>query len=59
MLPKYMGSGGAVFDITPPEPGTQARDRFDQQLAKGQLVPVEPPPPAKPARKGRPVEKEA
>lgn len=45
----YKGQGGAVFDITPPNEGTNQRERFDAQLANGDLVPVEPP--AKPAVK--------
>lgn len=57
-MPKYVGTGGAVFEITPPEPGTQARELFDQKLATGALVPVEPAKP-KPARKSRPTEQEA
>jgi hypothetical protein len=32
------GAGGAVFEMDIPPAGTQARERFDQQVAKGDLV---------------------
>jgi hypothetical protein len=41
MPPLFKGSGGCVWDITPPEPGTMRRRQFDEQLASGELVPVE------------------
>ena len=44
----YKGQGGAVFDIEPPEDG-QRKERFDAQLANGDLVLVEPPSVPKPA----------
>lgn len=37
----YRGSGGAVFEITPPEPGTPARELFDGQIARGDLALIE------------------
>lgn len=51
-MPLYKGAGGAVFDITPPAPGTHRRENFDAQLKVGELVPVDPPgdPEQKPAR---------
>ncbi len=44
----YKGQGGAVFEIEPPTNG-QRKERFDEQLANGDLVPVEPAPAPKPA----------
>lgn len=43
-MPEYRGSGGAIFEITVPEPGTQARKDFDRLVEKGALTLVEPPP---------------
>jgi len=40
------GSGGFVFDMDLPDPGTNARENVDQQLAKGLLTVVEAPPAA-------------
>lgn len=52
-MPKFRGSGGAVFDIDPPAEGTQAREHFDGKLASGALVLVEErAPKAKPEPKG-------
>lgn len=31
------GSGGATFEVTPPALGSMARERFDLQLAKGEI----------------------
>lgn len=41
-MPEYRGSGGAVFEIAVPEPGTQARKDLDAKIESGALVPVEP-----------------
>lgn len=38
----YRGSGGSVFEITPPTEGTNPREIFDAQIASGELVLVEP-----------------
>lgn len=40
--------GGAIFEITPPPPGSMARENFDAQIATGLLVPIET---ERPARK--------
>ncbi len=45
----YRGSGGAIFEVDPPELGTNARELFDAQVASGALVPVDVPKPAKKA----------
>lgn len=37
----YRGSGGAVFEMDVPEEGSEARRLFDQQIDKGDLVPVD------------------
>lgn len=39
----YRGAGGVVWEITPPDESTMPmhRERFDEQLASGALVPVE------------------
>jgi hypothetical protein len=50
-MPLYQCAGGAIFEITPPAPGSNARELFDAQLAAGALVPVDEP---KPARKRAP-----
>lgn len=39
----YRGSGGVEWEIDEPEEGTQQRERFDEQVASGALVPVEAP----------------
>lgn len=36
-MPLYRGSGGAVFDITPPERGN-LKELFQQRIAAGDLV---------------------
>lgn len=41
-MAEYRGSGGAVFEIAVPEPGTQARIDFDLLIEKGELTLVEP-----------------
>lgn len=41
-MAEYRGSGGAVFEIAVPEPGTQARDEFDLKVKKGELTLVDP-----------------
>lgn len=43
-MAEYRGSGGAIFEITVPEPGTHARENFDAQVASGALVEVKPKP---------------
>ena len=48
----YRGSGGAVFEIAVPEPGTAARENFDAQIKSGALVAV-PEPKPKPRPKPR------
>jgi hypothetical protein len=48
----YRGTGGAVFDIAPPEPGTNQREYFDAAVAAGDLVPVDAP---KPKAKAKPA----
>lgn len=45
----FRGSGGAIFEVDPPEPGTAARELFDAKVASGALVPVDPP--KQPAKK--------
>jgi len=52
-----------VWTITPPEPGTARRRQFDEQLASGDLVLIEPEPvpepePAAPRKRApkKPVE---
>jgi len=52
-MPDYRGSGGAVWTITPPEPGTARRRQFDEQLASGDLVLIEPEPAPEPAPRKR------
>lgn len=54
-MPLYRGSGGAVWDITPPEPGTARRRQFDEQLASGELVLVEAEPEPEAAPEPEPV----
>ncbi len=36
----YRGSGGAIFEITPPGRGS-LRENFDAAIARGDLVPVD------------------
>lgn len=49
----YRGKGGAVFEITPPDPGTNVREIFDAKIESGELTLVEP---EKPARSGKPAQ---
>lgn len=63
-MPTYQGSGGAIFEVTPPELGSAARENFDAAIAKGELVEVEAPkqdakPAPKPAKKKAPARKAA
>ena len=39
----YKGQGGVVWELTPPQEGTMQRERFDEQVANGFLVEVDPP----------------
>ena len=39
-MAKFQGSGGAIFAMDPPEPGTPARELFDAKVASGALSPV-------------------
>lgn len=41
-MPLYRGSGGAIFEVTPPESGS-LRENFDAAVARGELVLVEQP----------------
>jgi hypothetical protein len=59
-MPLYRGSGGAIWEITPPDPGTHRREQFDAQLERGDLVLVEEPKTqAKPRRKTPEVNRDA
>lgn len=44
-MPAFMGKGGVVWELDVPAEGTIARERFDQQVADGDLVPVDEPKP--------------
>lgn len=37
----YRGRGGGVWEMDTPKEGTQQRERFDAQVASGDLVPVD------------------
>lgn len=37
----FRGAGGVEWEIEPPREGTPQRERFDQQVANGDLTPVD------------------
>lgn len=47
-MPLFRGAGGVEWDLDVPREGTAQRELFDQQLARGDLVPVDGEPVASP-----------